>query len=171
MVSCFSTAVVIARRSERSTREYHLSLSEEPLILNDVFRLEILQRVVALQSRRAHGRWNGDIHAYSYDLATSDGNELVTYHWNRQLRGGVHYPHIHIGRSLAHSALPSPFRRQVSQLSKAHLPTNLVSLAWILESMVTDLGVTPLRDDWADILETAEAALRIPLPPEAPHVR
>ena len=170
MISCFGTAVVIARGSERGDRLYNFNLSEEPLILNGGLQLAVLQRFIMLQPGRTRGGWEATIAAYSFELSTNDGHELVAYHWNSVTRVGVPYPHIHIGRSLAHPALPSPFRRQISQLSKAHLPTGFISLAQLLETLVIDLDVVPRRNDWSEVLAAADMDLGATFPPETPHV-
>lgn len=44
-------------------------------------------------------------------------------------------------------------------LSKAHLPTEVISLPEVIRMTITEFGVEPLRSDWAAVL--AEAARTI----------
>ena len=89
---------------------------------------------------------------------------MITYHWDTVGEGSIKTPHIHFGRSPAHTGLPEPFRSQVNRLGKAHLPTGYITLAELLRVAVTDLGVEPLQGDWQVVLDDADRVMRAALP-------
>lgn len=81
-----------------------------------------------------------------------DGHEIIAYHWhpNQTDPGGrvVAFPHLHLR-----------YGAQVGrkQLQKAHLPTGRVAVEDLLRIAITEFGVSPLRNDWEDILGNTQS--------------
>lgn len=159
------TRASVASVPRASTQDtFELSLSEEivPLGRNRLLGLLYRQSFVADQAHS--GGWSARTTAYTAHLYSRDGRELIAYHWNAVGDGRVKTPHLHVGRFFVHAGLPGPFRALVNRLGKAHLPTGYVTLAEILRVTITDLGVEPLRDDWAEVLDRCERVMRVALP-------
>jgi hypothetical protein len=85
------------------------------------------------------------VHQFLY---VDDERECIAYHWHARGASPIVWPHLHV------SAPAGPL-----DLSRAHLPTGPVALSAVLRCAVGDLGVRPLRRDWAAVLVDAERAL------------
>ena len=98
--------------------------------------------IVRTDQRR---EWRVSTRAYAYELQTSSGELVWSYHWHpATLRG----PHAHLGRTqLAEDAVLS---------QKAHYPTGRVSLESVIRACITEHGVVPLKDDWDTTLDLRE---------------
>lgn len=97
------------------------------------------------------GPWKTTIVQYQYSLRTPDGSdEILGFHWHPGGRSRVKGPHLHIGSAAIE--VGGPLTR------KMHIPTGRIALEEVLRSVIEDLGVQPLRDDWEQVLrETQEA--------------
>jgi hypothetical protein len=104
----------------------------------------------------ARAGWTIRTIGYSYGLLAGEGRELLAYHWHAAGPSPVVSPHLHLGAALLRPELARPFGR-------AHWPTGHVTLTELLRVAIVDLGVEPLRDDWAARLAEAEAMLRASL--------
>jgi hypothetical protein len=67
---------------------------------------------------------------------------LFCFHW--EPHSTVKYPHVHLGFAAKGHGLPID--------NKAHIPSGRVAVEDIVTFLVSDLGVKPLKEDWADIL-------------------
>ncbi len=99
-------------------------------------------------------QWSAHTTGYSYDIEMLEGHEVVAYHWDprEEIRGGTsryRKPHLHV------RGLTAPF-----PLSKAHFPTDFVSIQEVLLFAIRELGVHPLRPDAVDFLEVGAAQTR-----------
>jgi len=95
---------------------------------------------------------------YEYRLLDAFERELLTYHWmpgERYL--GPDHPHLHVSAAL--TAQADALTQREIRLDKLHLPTSQVTLAAFVRMLITEFGVAPLRDDWRNILDRADAAL------------
>lgn len=164
-VSCVSRAVVLVDFPVPPDVTYGMNLSHAltPLGRRPTLAHTLRQRCTATRLPLTD-RWTARTSGYSYTLMDRDGQELLVYQWDTTGNSPVTSPHAHVGRSLAHASLPEPFRQQVGRLTKAHLPTGHVTAAAILHVAITDLGVVPLREDWASVLDREERVLRASLP-------
>ena len=90
------------------------------------------------------GTWSAIVAGYRCELSDADERELLAYHWHPQGVSPIIWPHLHVSASVA------PI-----DLTRAHLPTGPVAL----RCAAADLGVRPLRQDWAAVLANAERAL------------
>jgi hypothetical protein len=81
--------------------------------------------------------------SYTYEILDSgSGNDLFCFHW--EPHSTVKYPHVHLGFAAKGHGLPID--------NKAHIPSGRVAVEDIVTFLVSDLGVKPLKEDWADIL-------------------
>jgi len=88
---------------------------------------------------------------YDYELQVSSGELVWSYHWHPGTR--VVRPHIHLGRTqLAPDAVLS---------SKAHHPTDRISLESVVRACITEYGAQPLRDDWDKVLALREGQFKL----------
>ena len=101
--------------------------------------------------------------AYTYGFVLQDDrgeHELLTFHWNRDRIPFRSIPagHLHIGRGI----LATPTAVRSGDFHNAHVPTGYVEFSAIVRFAIAELGVTPLTQSWASILEGAEAAFQLP---------
>lgn len=99
-------------------------------------------------------RWVAFTTAYSYVLEVVTGPEIVAYHYDprpdtRQVPNPYPLPHLHV-RGLTRPML----------MSKAHFPTDHVSLQTVLLFAIRELGVTATRPDAIKILEDGDRRFR-----------
>ena len=89
--------------------------------------------------------WRITLLGYRYELHDrADDAELLAYHWHPYGRSLVVEPHLHVTN-----------RHRSVDLSKAHLPTGIVSPTTFVRCLITEFGVEPLRPDWQDVLAEA----------------
>lgn len=77
---------------------------------------------------------------YMYHVVTDDMTEVILFHWHPDGRSAQHAPHLHVGSSQLTPA------SVVSR--KTHVPTGRVAVEAVLELLIRDFGVVPLRTDW-----------------------
>lgn len=93
---------------------------------------------------------------YWYLFSLDDGREMLTYHWTPEAVGSGQqktYPHIHIGPALL--AVDSPIFP--TTFHKKHVPSGRVSVEGVVRFAIEELGVSPLKSDWSDILNHGQA--------------
>jgi hypothetical protein len=95
---------------------------------------------------------------YEYRLVDHNWRELLVYHWQPGATFlGPDYPHVHISASLD-AQVDAVSRREIG-LDKLHLITGRVSLAAFARMLITEFGIAPLRHDWRETLDQADAML------------
>ncbi len=87
--------------------------------------------------------WTVHTESYAYPVQDGRRRELMAYHWHPER--GVSYPHAHF------KGLTSPI-----DLSRHHIATGRVSLEAVVRFLISELAVTPLRNDWNDVLAMNE---------------
>jgi hypothetical protein len=121
-----------------------ITLKCKPVLL---FRVRMQYEIVRTEHQTERGPWRVSTRGYMYELQTASGELVWSFHWHPTSR--VSGPHSHIGRTqLAPDAVIS---------SKAHHPTGRVSLESVIRTCIADYGVTPMQDDWEEILARREA--------------
>jgi hypothetical protein len=90
---------------------------------------------------QSRSRWVVRLAGYSYAVVGSQGGEIVVFHWHPDGRSPITEPHLHVKGTIAGV-----------DLSKAHVPTGMVSIPSFLRFLIRDLGIEPLRPDWEPIL-------------------
>lgn len=92
---------------------------------------------------------------YWYLFSLDDGREMLTYHWTPEVQpdsGQKTYPHIHIGPALLAPDVPI----FPETFHKKHVPSGRVSIESVVRFAIEDLGVSPLKSDWSDILDRGQ---------------
>lgn len=95
---------------------------------------------------------------YQYQFATSDGDDLITFHWTPEAKETAQkkFPHMHIGTKLLANDTPM----LPGRLNKAHIPTARVSIKSVVRFAIEEIGVRPLRKNWHRDLETGDATFQ-----------
>jgi hypothetical protein len=96
-------------------------------------------------------RWRISARAYDYELQSSSGELVWSYHWHPTSR--MRRPHIHLGRT--------QLRDDAVLSYKAHHPTERMSLESIVRTCITEYDVRPLREDWAKVLDLREGQFKL----------
>jgi hypothetical protein len=89
---------------------------------------------------RERGPWKISTRKYMYHVVTDDMTEVILFHWHPDGRSTQQAPHLHVGSSQLTPA------SVVSR--RTHVPTGRVALEAVLELLIRDFGVVPLRTDW-----------------------
>lgn len=101
----------------------------------------------------AQERYIVEVLSYAYGFKVGpepQSLEILTFHWDGvdSASGGISPGHLHIGRRLL--AQPTPIRP--GDFQNAHVPTGYLSIATMVRFAITELGVSPLNDDWVGAL-------------------
>jgi hypothetical protein len=97
----------------------------------------------------AEGPYKVATRRYRYHVLTDDMREVLLWHWHPDSSSTMHDPHVHLGTTqLAPTAVIN---------KRVHVATSRVAFEQVLLTTI-DLGVTPLRDDWASTLNESLAA-------------
>lgn len=111
---------------------------------------------------RERGSYSVRTSYYSYRILDGDEQEILVYHWHPEGVSGVRSPHLHVS-CVPTIALAQRGRRardlRTIPFGKMHLPTGFVSLADVVELLITEFDVEPRRDDWTDLIEAYRAAV------------
>lgn len=159
-VSCVSYAVLTGRRHPvdgPNVLTFPRAVDPVPLGGDPMLSLSV-RASYRLAAERA--RPTVAIAGYAYELVDADGDRVVAYHWHPILGSPIDQPHLHLGRRFAHPGLPPALRAIAARLVRSHPPTGPVLLPTMLRWVIAELGVVPLRGDWAAVLDETEAALQ-----------
>lgn len=120
-----------------------ISLKCRPELL---LKIGMLYEIVRTEEMTERGVWRVSTRGYMYELQTSSGELVWSYHWHPTSK--VQNPHAHIGHTqLAPDAVLS---------YKAHHPTGRISLESVIRTCIAEYGVTPMNEDWEKILAARE---------------
>lgn len=121
------------------------------------FRLTAAQgyRIIREPDEDTGHRFRLTVEHYAYKILASDGREVVAFHWHPG-RGGVDWPHIHVGSTFIDATQYDIGRR----FSSLHLPTSRISIEQVVEALITQFDVTPLRADWQTVLNAGKSTFR-----------
>jgi hypothetical protein len=140
---------------------YHPTSLPHPLTLADgdpvrlrglsrlAFAVRMLYHVVDAHVPSGWVRWVVHIAGYAFTFYSGADEPLLAYHWHPEGRSPVTIPHLHLGAS----AVTPPL------LATAHLTTGPVTLVDMADLAIRELGVQPLRSDWAGVLDGARVRL------------
>jgi len=106
-------------------------------------------RVVERPEHRRSSRWMLVASGYSYGLHDADGREVVAYHWHPNIPHPATFRHLHVGPG-------SGVRHH--RLTKAHLPTGIMTVADMVRVAIVEFAVGPRRRDWEAVLTQVESA-------------
>lgn len=151
-ISCVTPSVVVVSGGNYVSSTPHVATIGDggPISLqgDSLISLVIRQHYRIVEDSVPRGPWKVSTAGYLYSLKeTSTDREILAYHWHPAV--GVTFPHLH----LEAGALVGR-----EELAEAHLPTNRVALEDVLRLAISSFGVRPLRNDWANILDSTQAA-------------
>lgn len=121
---------------------------DAPLRGRDTLLFGIRARI---ESRLVPDGWVAAIVGYQMTISDAAEQEIVAYHWHPQGRSPNTEPHLHIGAG-AQAAR--------AELSRAHLPAGVITLADVVALLIDGFGVRPRRADWRVVLARARPALQ-----------
>jgi hypothetical protein len=143
------------RRRLRTDTPYGVLLSDmSPVPLRSEFPLSLsVGQTVRIQALRP-GTYATICVQYFYEFATSDGREVLAFHWTPEgaAQGLVTFPHLHVGSALLSESTPIRPR----DFHRAHIPTGQVGLSSVVRLAITEFSVQPLIEDWESVIEHAE---------------
>lgn len=91
------------------------------------------------------GPWKVSTRKYMYHVVRDDMTEVILFHWHPDGKSSQQLPHLHIGSSqLTPDAVVS---------HRTHVPSGRVSLESVVELLIREFKVVPLRSDWQDVLD------------------
>jgi hypothetical protein len=125
--------------------DVHLSIRE---------RYHVVQVVPNLRQRRYHVL----LMYYAYTVLDRDERELLAHHWHPEGVSDVTSPHLHIPR-VAPIPLPRTDPTRAVVLGEMHLPTNHVLLEDVVELLIREFAIAPLRPDWQTALAESRSEL------------
>lgn len=92
---------------------------------------------------------------YLYEILDLEENEIVVYHWHPIGASPITTPHLHVsaaGAIVLKQRAGSRLAGRKTQLGRFHLPTGDIQLEDIVELLIREFAVEPLRPDWATVL-------------------
>lgn len=152
-LSCVTRSILVVSGGYYPSAEPHAATIGDggPVRLtgrNPVF-LVVRHHYRAIEAPGPRGPWKVSTAGYLYSLKDSEDHDIISYHWHPTGGSGVTYPHLHLGAGA---------RVGHNELANAHIPTGRIALEDVLRLAIRDLGVTPLRNDWAEVLDSTQAA-------------
>lgn len=99
-------------------------------------------------TRFAPGEWKATTRGYAYTVYDTIGHEptkAIAWHWHPGT-GKSDEPHLHVYRE---GQIAGEF------LNKLHLPGERVAFEAVVNFVIQELGVDPLRDDWSALIDSA----------------
>lgn len=83
---------------------------------------------------------------YLYSVLDHDLNDLVGFHYHPELdQDPILHPHIHVYAD-------GDKRYSGFNLHRRHIPSGRVALEDVIEWLIVELEVKPIRDDWQKVL-------------------
>lgn len=105
--------------------------------------LSVNQVYDIVEAEGERGPYKVSTRSYIYALSDGDG-EIVGFHYHPE--SNMDFCHLHFRRS--------------AEFGKAHFPTGRVAIEEVIALAIRDLGVTPRRADYREVLGEGLAAFR-----------
>lgn len=103
--------------------------------------------VVQVEANRRS--FEAQLTGYFVSIQDDLGVELLAYHWHSSGLSRIRTPHLHV--SFEGNAIDARLGRRT--LSRIHLPTGVVVPASIVQMLIEELRITPIRSDWRTVLK------------------
>jgi len=127
------------------------------------FRFAHRYRVDHVPDDPQRGPFNVRTSFYQYMILDYEGDEIVVYDWAPEGVSPVRTPHLHLPMAGSIRLKQRPGASVESQktfLGKLHFPTGQIVLEAIVELLIREFDVVPLRGDWAEVLRENRDAMR-----------
>jgi hypothetical protein len=105
--------------------------------------VKMLYRVTEDEGER--GPWKVKTAGYNYSIQDGSEKEILAYHWHPATKPS--YPHLHVCPASG-----------VNLLRKIHLPTARISVEDVLQLLIEQFKVKPIRHDWEKVIKKTKAA-------------
>jgi hypothetical protein len=99
---------------------------------------------------------------YQYRILDYEDNEIIVYDWHPSGASSVTTPHLHVSAArsvVLKQRVGSQLAGQKTYLGNFHLPTARVFLEDVVELLIREFIVDPLRSDWEAILQDNREAI------------
>jgi hypothetical protein len=150
VLSCITDAHILNRGGyDTSRRPSKFAFTRNPTMLRGS-GLEFLfeQEFYINNFENDPKKWEVSVSKYAYIIWNRlTRHELFAFHWDREVRGPVPYPHLHIGFGTKSASPPVG--------PKIHVPTGRVAVEDIVFFLISELGVPPVPEhklDWKEVL-------------------
>ena len=127
-----------------------------------LFRVAHLFTVAHVPDGERRGLFEVRTSFYQYKILDREEREIIVYDWAPSGSSPVRTPHLHVpaaGSIVLRQRAASPLENQKTFLGNLHLPTGRILLDDIVELLIREFRVDPLRGDWEDILRENREAL------------
>jgi hypothetical protein len=98
------------------------------------------------------------IEDYEYKVLDSRRRELFVFHWHPASVSEATWPHVHVGSVAVDAAAEGMEAGFYERFSRLHIPTEMLAIEQVVRFLLTELDVSPLRADWAEVLHAGETA-------------
>jgi len=147
-LSCITKSFVVSGYDPNNQRPHALTINNsDPVKLASTptlyLTVQMQYRVVETAGER--GPWKVTTAGYNYSVQDRLEKELFAYHWHPWLKPS--FPHIHVCPASG-----------VNNLRKIHLPTARISIEEVLQLLIEQFKVKPIRQDWEKVLKRTKAA-------------
>jgi hypothetical protein len=148
-VACVArTKLLIAPRGHSLGTQYTMFFPNgDPVALRGEARLLLdlgLTYEIVEDTSIVGGPFRVTTRGYQHSLSSSNGLEIVGYHWHPSGKSHELRPHVHIGSS--------QLRDQAVLRNKAHVMTGRCSIEQVIRTAI-QLGASPACADWSDRLD------------------
>lgn len=112
--------------------------------------------IITTEASDPRGPYRASTARYFYEIATTEGQEILSFHWTPEEpgRGAITFPHLHVGRAL----IANQTTIRPEDFHKVHIPTGRVSIEAVVRLLITEFGVTHRNPRWRQILQRSETA-------------
>lgn len=120
-----------------------------------LFKVAHLYQVETSQLEVPDGQYAIRTTFYHYDILDRDGSEIVVYHFEPEGISPVRLPHLHVPAAksiVLPQRLGSALANRQTHLGKLHLLTGRVQIEDVIEVLIREFAVGPLRADWEAVL-------------------
>ncbi|MCU1318985.1 MAG: hypothetical protein JWP98_503 [Edaphobacter sp.] len=140
VLSCVTSEPLFRRRSEDVEEFFFVN---SPVKIAGSGLLLAISQYFRVVDNKASGECVVKTESYVYEILDSvTHKDVFCFHWEPHSR--VQYPHLHLGFATKGHGLPID--------NKAHIPSGRVAVEDLVAFLISDLGVKPLKANWADIL-------------------
>ena len=145
-VSCITHSFVISGFDPDNSRPQVLTINNgDPvkLISTPTFYLTVQMQYRVVEAKGERGPWKVTTAGYNYSVQDRLEKELFAYHWHPWMQPT--YPHLHLCPASG-----------VNILRKIHLPTARISIEDVLQLLIAQFKVKPIRHDWKRVLKKSK---------------
>lgn len=147
-MSCLANDVlIVSPGGRRVPREVHsLTLANGPIPIRDDLNLDLgLLYDIIKTNEPGKGPYKVRTRAYDYAIRDGTTRALVSYHWHPMGESRYKAPHFHVP----------------PQWEGIHFPCERTSLESVVRLCIQELGASPNRDDWDNVLTLNEASFKL----------